>query len=81
MCAASADDADVRLRRTAFPEAVAEDMEAFGVALACRLAGLPLDIVRGISNTAGDRRRENWRTQTALEAVASLVARFPEEVP
>lgn len=71
-CAASATAADADLRRRAFPAAEAEDMEGFGVACACRLAGLPLDIVRGISNTAGDRNRSRWRTEPALEAAAAL---------
>jgi len=71
-CAASADTADVATRRRLFPAAVAEDMEGFGVALACRLAGVPLRIVRGISNTAGDRDKSRWQIGPALEAVAAL---------
>lgn len=75
-CAASASDADVRLRQQRFPDAVAEDMEGFGVAVACRLAGIPLDIVRGISNRAGDRCRTGWKIQEALEAAAELLLRY-----
>jgi futalosine hydrolase len=71
-CAASADAADVAARRRLFPEAVAEDMEGFGVALACRLAGVPLAIVRGISNDAGDRDKGRWHIGPALEAAAAL---------
>ncbi len=37
VCAAANGPEDVRLRRRAFPNAVAEDMEGFGVAVACRL--------------------------------------------
>jgi futalosine hydrolase len=70
--AASADDVGDRRRR--FPEAVAEDMEGFGVALACRLAGVPCGIVRGISNTAGDRDAARWVVRGALDAAAALVA-------
>lgn len=71
-CAASADAADVADRKRLFPAAVAEDMEGFGVAIACRLAGVPLAIVRGISNHAGDRDHGRWRIGPALEAAASL---------
>jgi futalosine hydrolase len=73
-CAASADDADVRSRLRLFPDAAAEDMEGFAVAAACRLAGVPLDIVRGISNTAGDRDTRGWQIEAACRAAAELAA-------
>lgn len=71
-CAASADERDVSQRLSIFPNALAEDMEGFGVALACALAGVPCDIVRGISNRAGDRDKSNWRIAEALAAAAGL---------
>jgi futalosine hydrolase len=71
-CAASASEAEVADRLRLFPAAVAEDMEGYGVALACRLAGVPLAIVRGISNTAGDRNKRRWHIADALEAAAAL---------
>lgn len=71
-CAASASGADVQRRTRRHPEATAEDMEGFGVALACELAGVPLHIARGISNHAGDRNKDNWHIASALEAVAEL---------
>jgi len=71
-CAASASEADVADRLRLFPAALAEDMEGYGVALACQLAGVPLRIVRGISNTAGDRDKRQWRITDALEAAAAL---------
>jgi futalosine hydrolase len=74
VCAASATADDVALRRAAFPAAVAEDMEGYGVAFACRLAGVPLEIVRGISNTAGDRDKSRWQIEPALAAAADLAA-------
>jgi len=77
-CAASASNADVELRRRVFPAAVAEDMEGYGVAIACRLAGVPLDIVRGISNTAGDRDHAGWRIDEALAAAADLARQVME---
>ena len=73
-CAASADATDVRARLQLHPDAVAEDMEGFAVAAACRLAGVPLDIVRGISNTAGDRDRSGWLIEHACRAAADLAA-------
>lgn len=73
-CAASADDADVRSRLQLFPDAQAEDMEGFAVAAACRLAGVPLALVRGISNTAGDRDASRWQIETACRAAAELAA-------
>jgi len=72
-CAASATPTEATERRRQFPDAAAEDMEGFGVALAGRLAGVPLAIVRGISNQVGDRGFERWQTHEALEA-AYLVA-------
>ena len=50
------------------PGALAEDMEGFGVALACHLARTPCWIVRGISNQVGDREPTHWRIPTALSA-------------
>lgn len=75
-CAASAGAADVQQRMRAHPEATAEDMEGFSVALACELSGVPLDIARGISNHAGDRNKDNWRIETALEAAAELALKI-----
>lgn len=78
-CAASATADDVAARRTLFPAATAEDMEGFGVALACRLHGVPLAIVRGISNDAGDRDHARWQVSAALAAAADLAIRILEE--
>lgn len=75
-CAASANADDVRTRRRLFPAATAEDMEGFAVALACRLCGVPCDIVRGISNTAGDRDSARWQTTVALRAAGELALRI-----
>lgn len=75
-CAASDSPQDVEDRQSWFPEAVAEDMEGFGVALACSLAGVSLTVVRGISNVAGDRDKSRWRIDQALEAAAELASRL-----
>jgi len=72
-CSASDSAAHVRVRRERFPDAVAEDMEGFGVALGCALSNTPLRIVRGISNTAGDRDPATWRIPAALHAARELL--------
>lgn len=72
-CAASAGPIDVQQRLVRFPQAEAEDMEAYAVAAACRLACVRLRVVRGISNVAGDRDKSRWQTDTALRAVADLL--------
>ena len=73
VCAASQDDSEVALKLAAYPQAVAEDREGFGVAAACQLASVPLSIVRGISNRAGDRERRNWKVAEAMIAASELV--------
>ena len=70
-CAASGSPADVAARRRLFPAAAAEDMEGFAVAFACRLAGVPCAIIRGLSNEAGDRDHARWVTADALAAAAA----------
>jgi futalosine hydrolase len=72
-CSASATDQDVQWKLKKHPKAVAEDMEGFAVAAACRFAGIPLTIVRGISNRAGDRNKENWRVAEAMLAVEKTI--------
>jgi futalosine hydrolase len=79
VCAAASSAEDVRLRRHAFPAATAEDMEGFAVAFACRLRGVPVDIVRGISNTAGDRDKSHWQVADALEAAGRLALQIMAE--
>ena len=70
--AASASAQDMRNRLDRYPDVVAEDMEGYAVALACRLEHVPLVIVRGISNVVGDRLSENWQIPQALIAAWSL---------
>jgi len=76
VCSASQNALDVADRRQAFPNAVAEDMEGFAVAAACRLADVPLAIVRGISNVAGERDKETWKINEALNAAVELAAKI-----
>src|SRR5262245_4247145 len=60
VCAASASPAEAEARRVRYPRALAEDMESFGVALACRLRATRLLVVRGLSNRAGERDPSRW---------------------
>ena len=71
-CSASQDSTCVQHRQQAFPNACAEDMEGFGVALACRMADVSCRIIRGISNTCGDRNTAGWRIESALTAAVAL---------
>lgn len=73
-CSVSASEADAIARLRLFPDAAAEDMEGFAVAAACRLGGVPLEIVRGISNTAGDRDLSHWQIDAACRAAAAVAA-------
>ena len=71
VCAASANSTDVEDRLKKFPQAAAEDMEAYAVAVACRMANVPLTVIRGISNIAGDRNKAHWDVDAALKAVST----------
>ncbi|MGN6380661.1 MAG: hypothetical protein ACTHNU_17050 [Gaiellales bacterium] len=50
------------------PAAAAEDMEGYAVALAGTRFGVPVTIIRGISNRAGERDRSQWRMAEGLAA-------------
>lgn len=73
---AAGDGDDCRDRLEHFPNAAAEDMESFGVAVACKMHGVRLSVVRGISNRAGDRDPANWQMAPALESVAVILKRL-----
>ncbi len=74
VCSASENQDDVFARRSNFPSADAEDMESYSVAVACRAANVPLTVLRGISNIAGDREKSRWKIDDSLAAVARLLA-------
>jgi len=76
VCAASGNEQDVTQRLRLHPSAVAEDMEAFAVALACLSSKVPLTIIRGISNQAGDREQSRWAVKPAIEAACQLATTF-----
>jgi len=62
--------ADAPLRR----DILAENMEGFALALACRLAGIPFLELRSISNRVGARPPLDWDLPGALAALARAVA-------
>ena len=80
-CAAADDDALVGRRLERHPGAAAEDMEGFAVALACALEGVPVGIVRGISNRAGDRDGRHWKIPAALAAARRALDELLEAAP
>ncbi len=55
--------------RRRHPNAVAEAMEGYGVAVAASHAGVPFAELRTISNPIGPRDRDAWRMRDALNAL------------
>jgi len=79
-CCAASDSAGMASeRRVRHPTAKAEDMEGFGVALACHLAEVPLVILRGISNVVGNRDKSTWEVEQALRATSELLREVLDE--
>ncbi|MEZ6121923.1 MAG: futalosine hydrolase [Planctomycetaceae bacterium] len=76
VCSSAADALQVTRRCQRYPGAVAEEMEGFSVALACRLADVPLTVIRGISNVAGNRNQRDWRCREAMASAVDLVERL-----
>ncbi|MGK5737960.1 futalosine hydrolase [Micromonospora sp. URMC 103] len=52
-----------------YPDALAEAMEGYGVAVAAAQAGLPFAELRTVSNPIGPRDRNAWRMREALAAL------------
>jgi futalosine hydrolase len=76
VCAASGSNVHALMRRDRYPQAAAEDMEGFAVALACRQAGVELTILRGISNLAGQRDLKQWVIDDAMATVSKLLTQW-----
>ncbi|MDX6494242.1 MAG: futalosine hydrolase [Gaiellales bacterium] len=74
VAAASATLEEAAMRLHKYPQAVVEEMEGYSVALAATLWEVPVSIVRGVSNAAGDRETANWRMPEAMAAAGSMVA-------
>ncbi|TCB99567.1 futalosine hydrolase [Micromonospora zingiberis] len=64
-------EASTEALRRRHPDAVAEAMEGYGVAVAARHAGLPFAELRTISNPIGPRDRDAWRLRDALAALTT----------
>jgi futalosine hydrolase len=77
--AASDSEKCAAIRQRAEPEAVLEEMEGFAVAMACHRFGIPLSIVRGVSNRAGSRDKSSWKVSEALAAVRAELLRELED--
>ncbi|MCW3843387.1 futalosine hydrolase [Micromonospora yasonensis] len=56
------------------PDAVAEAMEGYGVAVAAAQAGLPFAELRTVSNPIGPRDRGAWRMREAFAALTAAAA-------
>ena len=56
------------------PDAVAEAMEGYGVAVAATQAGLPFAELRTVSNPIGPRDRWSWRMREAFAALTAAAA-------
>lgn len=78
VCAAAGDRDQANDRHQRYA-AQAEDMEAFAVAAACKLQKVPLRVVRGISNTAGDRDHSKWKIADAMNSAIEIVERIIEQ--
>jgi futalosine hydrolase len=80
VAAASVSREEAAERRARHPDVVAEEMEAFAVALAARVAGVPLTVVRGISNVAGVRDPGTWELEAALGAARETLEQVVESL-
>ncbi|MDX6547130.1 MAG: futalosine hydrolase [Gaiellales bacterium] len=71
---ASATPEQAAERHRKHPPALIEEMEGYAVAVAATLFEVPLTVVRGVSNAAGDRDRARWQTGPAMSAARSVLA-------
>lgn len=78
---ASADSEEAVRRSDLFVDAAAEDMEGFGAAVACARANIPITIIRGISNRAGERNHSQWQIEGSLNAAVELAIPLIQGTP
>lgn len=81
VAAAAGSRSQAEARRARHPEALAEEMEGYAVALAAHLGAVPLTILRGISNEAGDRDHASWQIEPALAACRRALEQLFEALP
>ena len=74
VAAASASPEEAAAWRARHPDVLVEEMEAHAVAAACARAGVPLSVLRVVSNLCGDRAIARWDVAGAL---ATLDAALP----
>ena len=55
------------------PDVLVEEMEGYAVARAAWAAGVPLSIVRGVSNVAGDRNKARWDIDGACHRLQTIL--------
>jgi futalosine hydrolase len=76
---AAANDAREAARRAErHPDALAEDMETYAVAVAARRNRAQLTVIRGICNRVGDRDHARWRMEEAMASVKEILMRLVE---
>lgn len=73
VAAASGDAEQAAGWRARHPDVLVEEMEAHAVAAACAAAGVPLAVLRAVSNACGDRDFARWDVDGALAALAALL--------
>lgn len=78
VAAASGDASEAACHRAVHPKAALEDLETWSVALAAEAMGVPLSVLRSVSNVAGDRDKARWHIEQALEALRPSVHRAAE---
>jgi futalosine hydrolase len=71
---ASATPEQAAERHRKHPQSVIEEMEGYAVAVAATLWEVPLAMVRGVSNRAGDRDHAGWQSRPALVAARAVLA-------
>ncbi len=80
VAAATGSPAEAQAISAAHPGVLAEDMEAFSVALAVHYHDVPLTVVRGISNVVGELDKAKWRIDDALDAARDLLVRVVQHL-
>jgi nucleoside phosphorylase len=67
--------AEAQRIRERYPDALAEEMEAYFAASAAATLGMELTVVRGISNVVGVMDKNEWGIPEALDAARNLLER------
>ncbi len=74
VAAASGSPAAARGWARRHPEVLVEDMESWAVGLVARRAGVPLGVLRAVSNVAGERALSRWDLDAAFDALQYALA-------